>query len=225
MDLEKIIGFMLHLGDVLFDQKDILEALKQYNIGKYIIAKETTPFTHFHVVVEMTIPDYNAFIAQYVSKSSKSNGQKGGLWQLRGRCKGGLPKQYGKITGIRTPDKLISYTVKQGIYITDVDAAWLKPYVDASFTKDVGPTDREFKDKVLKALDQQYIEMLTGSEFKFTDKFLLKTIIKYHLKNKIAIRTKSYLDGLLRHIRQYSSVKKVRVEDPEYYYLMLYGTI
>lgn len=225
MDKTKIIGFMLHLGDVPFDQQDILNALQQYQIGKYIIAKETNPYIHFHIVVEMTVPCYNAFIAQYVSISSKANNQKGGIWQLRGRCKDGKPKQYGKILGIKSPDKLISYTVKQGIYITDVDQGWLKPYVEASFTKDIGATDREFKQKVCAALDKQYIDMMTGSEFKFTDKFILKTIIKYHLKNKIAIRTKSYLDGLLRYIRQYSSVKKVRVEDPEYYYLMLYGTI
>ncbi len=220
MDKSKIIGFMLHLGDIPFDQQDILTALIQYDIGAYIIARETTPYIHFHVVVEMTINNYNAFIAQYVAKSSKSNNQKGGLWQLRGRCQGGLPKQYGKITGIKSPDKLISYTLKQGVYITNVSAEWLQPYVDASFVKDTQNNDREIRDKMRDFLDKTYYK----DQFKeVNDEPLKKAIIHFLLKEKIRIRTSSQIDGYFKYMRQFSNHDYIRKNCELYFYDLLYN--
>jgi len=220
MDKSKIIGFMLHLGDIPFTQDDILSALRGYNIGHYIIAKEDKPYIHYHVVVEMEVNDYNAFIAQWVSKSSKANHQKGGVWQLRGRIQNGKPKQYGKIQGIRTPDKLISYTVKQGIFITDVDKTWLQPYIDASFTKDTGNNDREIRDKMREYLDKTYYKV------HFTDvknEQLKKAIIHFLLKEKIRIRTSSQIDGYFKYMRQFSNHDYIRKDCELYFYEILYN--
>jgi hypothetical protein len=220
MDKTKIIGFMLHLGEIHFDQHDILTALQQYDIGKYIIAKEEQPFIHYHVAVEMTTQNYNAFIAQYVSKSSKSNNQEGGLWQLRGRAHNGKPKQYGKILGIRSPDKLISYTVKQGIYITDVEAEWLKPYVDASFVKDSSNNDREIRDKMRDYIDKIYYK----DHFKDVDDTpLKKAIIHFLLKEKIRIRTSSQIDGYFKYLRQFSNHDYIKKDCELYFYNLLYN--
>lgn len=207
------IAFMIHKGDNQISSDIILEKLKEYDIGDYIIAQENKPYTHWHIYIQMDIKDYNAFVAKTLRKE----------WKLRGRATGGAPKQYGRVQGIKKPDKMIAYTIKQGIYISSYSEEHLQPFKDMAFTKDRATNDRDFKKKVLEDLDKQFTEMLLDSEFKFTDKYLLKTIIKYHLNNKIDIRTKSYLDGILRYVRQYSSFKKVRIEDPEYFYLQLYG--
>lgn len=220
MDLTKIIGFMLHVGDIPFTQEDILNALKQYDIGHYIIAYEATPYPHFHIVVEMTTNNYNAFIAQYVSKSSKANNQKGGVWQLRGRTQGGLRKQYGKIKGIRAPEKLISYTVKQGVYITDLDKEWLQPFIDSSFTKETGNQDREIRENLREYLDNTYYK----DHFKKVEnEQLKKAIIHFLLKEKIRIRTSSQIDGYFRYMRQFSNHDYIRMDCEIYFYDLLYN--
>lgn len=216
MDLDKIIGFMLHLGDIPFDTEDILKALQGYkSFGKYVIAKETKPYIHFHVVCEISTKDYNAFIAQYVSKSSKSKG----LWQLRGRIKDGKPKQYGKIQGIRTPDRLLSYSVKQGLFITNVDKEWLQPYIDASFTKERN-VDREIRDSLRDYLDNTYYK----DHFKYVeDDKLKKAIIHFLLKDKIRIRTSSQIDGYFKYMRQFSNHDYIRKDCELYFYNLLYN--
>lgn len=207
------IAFMIHKGDNEITSEIILERLKEYELGDYVIAQESEPYIHWHIYAQLSIKDYNAFVAKTLRKE----------WKLRGRAIAGQPKQYGRVQGIKKPDKMLSYTLKQGIYISNYSEDYLQPFKDMSFTKDRATNDRDFKRKVLEELDKQFNEMLLDSDFKFTDKYLIKTIIKYHLKNKIDIRTKSYLDGILRYVRQYSSFKKVRIEDPEYFYLQLYG--
>jgi hypothetical protein len=213
MDKDKIIGFMLHLGEVHFDSNDILTALKGYPIGHYIIAKEEKPYIHYHVVVEMSSADYNAFIAQWVSQSA------GGHWKLRGRIKDGKPKQYGKIKGIRTPDRLISYTVKQGLFITDVDKTWLQPYIDASFTKETGNCDREIRDKLREYLDKTYY---SNHFTEVTDKNLKKAVIHFLLKEKIRIRTSSQIDGYFKYMRQFSNHDYIKKDCELYFYELLY---
>jgi hypothetical protein len=210
---KKPIAFMLHQGDNNFTSIDILNHLKQYPIGDYVIARETDPYVHYHLFIEMDEADYNAFIQKVVRKQ----------WKLRGRALTDKPKQYGKVKEIKKRDKMLAYTLKQGVYISSYSEDYLQPFKDLAFTKDRATTDRDFKKRVLESLDEEFESMLTGSDFAFTDKFILKAIIKYHLKNNLEIRTKSYLDGILRYTRQFSTIPKIRIEESEYYYLMLYG--
>lgn len=211
--MTKPIAFMLHQGDNDISASDILFELQQYPIGDYIIARETDPYIHYHIYVEMDVADYNAFIQKKVRKD----------WKLRGRATTDKPKQYGKVKEIKKPDKMLAYTLKQGVYISSYSEDYLQPFKDLAFTKDRATNDRDFKKKILEALDSEFESMLIGSDFAFTDKFITKAIIKYHLKNNIEIRTKSYLDGILRYTRQFSTIPKVQIDEPEYYYLMLYG--
>lgn len=216
---EKVLAFFVHQGDNDIDTDDILDALKTYksfrDYNMWVIARETTPYIHFHVWCKMEISDYNAFISNYVSKASKNS-----KWKLRGRANGGLPKQYGKVTHIKKPDKMLAYTLKMGIYKTNISEELLKPYLNMSYVKDTGDNDREIRDKMQDYLDKTYYK----DHFKFVgDEYLKKSIIHFLLKEKIRIRTSSQIDGYFKYMRQFSNHDFIRKNCEIYFYDLLYN--
>ncbi len=99
-------------------QETLLVALKRYNIGKYILAAETTEHTHketngqhFHFLVEMSKSDYHSFTKNTLKQHFK----------LRGQAKGGNPKQYGKVRKIGSIDHMKAYTIKDKNYVTNMN--------------------------------------------------------------------------------------------------------
>lgn len=168
----------------------ILEYLKPD--APYIIAFESSPRDHYHVVADMSISDYNSFIATYVGNKKK--------WNLRGRAPKGLPKQYGKVLGIKKPDKMVAYTLKQGAYVSNISQEILTPFADMAFIKDKSTADRELRDKCL-----DHLEQLPPIK---NDIHLKRHIIKWMLTNNIFIRNKNSLECYFRHIRQFSQTHR-----------------
>ena len=124
------IAFMVHQGNNDLNSQLLLDELKHYkSFNNYIIAMETTPYVHFHIIADIDINDYNAFIAKVVRKK----------WKLRGRATNGNPKQYGRITNIKKPCHMIAYTLKQGSYISNLQEITLnlktKAWVDEETLK------------------------------------------------------------------------------------------
>ncbi len=143
------------------------------------------------------------------------------MWKLRGRIKDGKPKQYGKVTNIKKPDKMIAYTLKQGCYISNVDEEWLKPYKEMSYTKDTqSDIDREIRDKLRHWIDNVYY----SDHFKpVHDEHLKKAIIRFLLLEKIRIRTASQIDGYFKYLRQFSNHDYIRKNCEFYFYELLYN--
>lgn len=183
-----------------------LTTIQQYleTDALYIIALEVTPRAHYHVVADMDISDYNSFIQTFVCNKKK--------WNLRGRATKGLPKQYGKLLGIKKPDKMIAYTLKQGAYVSNISQEILTPFADMSFIKDKATADRELRDKCLDHLEQQ-------PPIK-NDEHLKRHIIKWMLANNIFIRNRNSLECYFRHIRQFSHAHKQ--DSPLWWYDELY---
>lgn len=198
------IAFMLHQGENSFNTTDILNELKQYaSFSNYIIAVELEPYTHYHIICDISINDYNAFIAKVVKKK----------WNLRGRAKHGQPKQYGKITDIKKPCQMIAYTLKQGAYISNLEDIILNPFKDMSYTKDKRGEDKELRDKCLQFIDARFETKAWVDE-----ETLKTTIIEFLLKNNIFIRSRSIIECYYLHVKQFSDKFKWKQPSDLYYH-------
>lgn len=208
---ERLLAFMFHdPTEETISIDTVLEMLREYDIGDYVIALEQQPYRHFHICVEMDTKAYNAFVKKHLKDRLK----------LRGRAINGLPRQYGRVLGIKKPDKMLAYTLKQGIYKTSLPEEELKVYKDMSYTKDSGDVDREIRDNLREYIDKTYYK----DHFKYVhDEHLKKAIIRFLLQEKIRIRTASQIDGYFKYLRQFSNHDFIRKNDETYFYDLLYN--
>lgn len=212
MNKDKLIAFMFHDNTEDYIQiEDVKDMLSEYSsTGNYIIALENEPYRHFHICVEMDTNDYNAFVKKHLKDRLK----------LRGRASNGQPRQYGRVLGIKKPDKMIAYTLKQGVYQSNIPDDQLKDYKAMSYVKDTGDNDREIRDKMRDFLDKTYYK----DQFKeVKDEALKKAIIHFLLKEKIRIRTSSQIDGYFKYMRQFSNHDYIRKNCEIYFYELLYN--
>lgn len=103
-----------------------LKACKHY-FQNYIVGFEISKIAkihHIHMYTHSTEKQYAAFRAQMVRQ-----------FDLRGRATKNLRKQYGKIKKvIKTPDNMISYTIKSKDYVVmNYDSDYIKRCEAASF--------------------------------------------------------------------------------------------
>ena len=190
--------------------EDVKDMLNEYKVGEYIIALENQPYRHFHICCEMDTKNYNAFVKKHLKDRLK----------LRGRASNGQPRQYGRVLGIKKPDKMIAYTLKQGVYISSMDQVKLDPYTKMAYIKDSGDNDREIRDKMRDYLDNTYYK----DHFKnVEDEQLKKAIIHFLLKEKIRIRTSSQIDGYFKYMRQFSNHDYIKKDCELYFYNLLYN--
>ena len=212
MNTDNLLAFMFHDNTEATIQLDEVEAmLKEYSPGEYIIACENEPYRHFHICCQMATKNYNAFVKKHLKDRLK----------LRGRAINGQPRQYGRVLGIKKPDKMIAYTLKQGVYISNVSDEQLKPYKTMSYVKDTGDNDREIREKMRDFLDKTYYK----DQFKnVQDEPLKKAIIHFLLKEKIRIRTSSQIDGYFKYMRQFSNHDYIKKNCELYFYDLLYNS-
>lgn len=126
--------------------------IKEYDIGGYIIAAETTKDTHkesdgehFHFLVEMSDTDYHKF-SKRVFKDK---------FNLAGRAMNGHPRQYGKVSKIEKLDRMKSYTVKDGNFRTNLKEDEVKEITENSFKKEEKKSSR---DEIINDLNQLSLE-------------------------------------------------------------------
>ena len=114
---------------------DYLEqTLKEYPIGLYLIAAETTTESHketdgqhFHFLVQMTESDYHKYAKRCFKDKLK----------LRGQARDGKARQYGKVKKIEDIERMAAYTIKQGNIRTNMTESQLETYKKITFsTKD-----------------------------------------------------------------------------------------
>ena len=211
--LENPIAFMFHLDTTSGDPWVVLDMMEPYMNPdtKYIVARETEPYCHYHVVINWDKNTYNAFVQKVLRKELG----------LSGRAKDGNPRQYGKVKEVKKPPKMVAYTLKQGVYTSNVSEEELAPYKAMSYTKDTQTDiDREIREKLKDYLDNTYYK----NHFKeVTNEQLKKAIIHFLLKEKIRIRTSSQIDGYFKYMRQFSNHDYIRKDCELYFYDLLYN--
>lgn len=103
---------------------DFLEStLKKYDIGTYCIAHEAEPKSHFHLLFEGTPSVYTNFSKVIIEK-----------YKLRRKGRGGVIK-YGKVKNIRNLERMLTYTLKDGNFRSNMDKNQLNEYFTKSFKK------------------------------------------------------------------------------------------
>ena len=135
--ISKYQAFMFHLPPDL--QEYIRDLLLEYDTGQYLIAYEATPYSHYHVVAQISDKDYHKFSKRIIEK-----------YDLRGRATPNKPRQYGKLKKIHDLERLLIYTCKDQNVIGNFSEEEIRKYIELSFKKD---DKREFF-----RLLQQYVD-------------------------------------------------------------------
>lgn len=137
----KWIACMFHLDEDAFDFLE--ETLCEYDIGKYLIGYETTPYPHYHLCFEGSEPIYHKFSKRVILR-----------YGLRGQAKNGLPKQYGKIRDIHDIEKLLTYCSKEGNVRGNFTEEEIQAYIEKSYKKD---DKKKFLEELIAYLDDQQV--------------------------------------------------------------------
>lgn len=100
--------------------------------GRYLIAMEIatdshaqTKGHHLHVAADMDDKGWDAFRKTVLVKK----------YQLKGQARGGNARQYGLVHNVRDEFRMLSYTVKDGNFRSNMELDYLKEYIEASFPK------------------------------------------------------------------------------------------
>jgi len=200
----KYIAFMCHTE--LLNYNYLEDTINEYDIGGYVIAHETEPYSHFHFLVEMKEADYIRFRKRVFIDKLK----------LRGQARNGRPRQYGKVGDIDDFEKMLSYTVKDENIRSNLSDELINEAIDKSFKKQ--------SPKLLKEKMLLYVEEKTsnyGVPRYYAKKKILKLIVEWCFIEKIPVR-KSILESYYFYYRQFTKIEKNRLK-PEDFLLELYG--
>lgn len=218
--------YATEVGDILF----------QYDIGKYIIAKEKsntshqeTNGEHLHFMVEMTDKDYHKFSKRVFIDRFK----------LRGRASKGKPRQYGKVKHIENVEKMKQYTLKEADYVSNLSDEELKMLFEKSYKK---AEEIDEQEELFKYLGK--LQMLDGRPYTINNKVyvdgyeqeeyehnqyinycrLCKGVIMYYIKLRKSRRglTKSSIEGIVRKYIMYIYVEMDADNKAEWIYNTLF---
>lgn len=114
----------------------------EYDHGLYIIAAENTEKEkeHFHFLFEGSEQIYNNFSKRIVEK-----------YNLRRKGRGGLIK-YGKVKNIRNLERMMTYTLKDNTFRSNMDNKMIQSYFEKSFKKEL---KKELIDNIVEYIDEQ----------------------------------------------------------------------
>lgn len=202
---------MAHIDHEHFEYLE--ETLKEYDVGHYIIAFEHKNYDHFHFYCQMTEVHYHRF-AKRVFKDK---------FKLRGRAKDGQPRQYGKVKTVENHEKMMSYTLKDENYKTNMCDTEIKEAIELAKSyneiKDTIDLIQIELEKILKDnsaytyVYEVYWNNETGSDCQRVDKhhtpkgfdarYIRTVAIEYLLKNKQSSKiSKSFLNKVyLNYLR------------------------
>lgn len=157
---------------------DLIESIfHEYDHGLYAISAECTESEkeHFHFLFEGTDQIYNAFSKRIVEK-----------YKLRRKGRGGLIK-YGKVKNIRNLERMLTYTLKDGNYRSNMKPEVLQAFFEKSFAKTV---KKEMIDKLVEHVDSvghwdQVLNPRNYEEFNDLLDTLSDIIIEYLVEEEI----------------------------------------
>ena len=141
------IAFFCALNHSAENESYLLDCLKSYDIGDYLIVRETavnshklTNGQHYHFLVQMESADY----ARYRKRVFIDH------FKLKGQAKKDMGRQYGKVNYLKDPDRMAIYMLKDNgtddnVVSTTMTADQLESWRQQSYKKG----EKElYKDKV-----------------------------------------------------------------------------
>lgn len=193
------IAFMCAVHHINFDYLE--ETLKEYAIGLYIIAAETTEKSHketngehFHFLVQMTDNDYHKYSKRVFKDKFK----------LRGVAKDGKPRQYGRVKKIEDLTRMAAYTIKQDNVRTNMTEAQLAKYKAVTF---LASEQQSFEDQLYEYLINNAIYDDKSSKvgqplisYDYIGPYVIKFIRNHNCRVKI---TRNKIDGYIRTYQMY----------------------
>lgn len=113
--------------------------LLEYDVQGYIISQEIAKGSHkrwdgghYHFMVQMTDEDYHKMTKRVKEK-----------YNLNGRAKNGVSREYGKVKQIEKLERAKAYTVKDGNYRTNLPQATIQKLYEESHEKEEIKTQAE----------------------------------------------------------------------------------
>jgi hypothetical protein len=191
------------------DQLDYLEeTLTQYKIELYLITHEVsnsshklTDGSHFHFVVQMSKPDYDA----YVKKVFRLK------YNLQGQARNGIGKQYGRVKDIRSVELMKSYCLKDnGTFRTNLSEAEIKELKSKSYVKEI-KKDRDMKEELMKHLGEkiyscEFEDKQFGRKTREIDTMKLRMVLIVFFRNHPTYRphlNRSMIDRYINYFLLY----------------------
>lgn len=185
------------------NEYEIYRIWREYetSIGQYVISKEIaengahseTNGEHFHFCAQMTNDTYHR-ISKRLFKDT---------FKLRGQARDGLPKQYGKVTVIRDPARMIAYCLKDGDYKTNIPTDELEQYKKISFKK-VQTTEQKkgvsFTEKIRDKLNKEYPDKKWRFDCPLDQNIILDTILD-NLGNQAKVFDRNTLHKLFNGVQ------------------------
>lgn len=192
---------MCHTEHKHFDYLE--DTLKEYDIGGYVIAYENEPYEHFHFLVEMKEEDYTRYRKRVFIDKLK----------LKGQARDGKGRQYGKVKEIEDFEKMLSYTIKDEQFRTNLEQEQIDNALDKSFKKE---KPKLLKEKMVKWIDLKCHGVYGPVKNQHDARFLRKKkvllyIVEFCQINKIPL-TKSILNSYYLYYRQFTTILKNQYE-------------
>lgn len=184
-------------------REDVMNYLKSYDIGYYIVSFETSKSSHaetngehMHFVVQMSEKDYHTLTIRVFKNK----------YNLRGRAVDGKPRQYGKVKEIENLEKMKAYTLKEGVYETNIPDEEIEMLYSMSKSKN---EEADKEDELMKYLDDvpmKYHEQeCHGVNTDAGYYRLCKAVVKFYIENNKSRKglTKAGVQGIVRKFIMY----------------------
>lgn len=189
---------MAHLPYEKFDELE--DRIKLFET-EYLIGFEKSKYEHYHFIVKITDTEYHNFAQEMFIKKYRLRGRAG----RKGTPDEGKPRQYGKETTIRSQERAIMYSTKDGEYRTNMDKDYIISLYEKSFKKHDKETDIEKLFKHLDSIkftDPKYDENWNRQGLLKSDQ-ILTAIYRYinTSDNKLSLSRTAINNYYLRYLR------------------------
>lgn len=167
------------MGHIAHSELEYLQEQMEKLNAPYVMGAETGTYEHFHFLAKITDKQYHNFCQRVFIKKYK----------LRGRATKGKPRQYGKVEHIKDLSKMMSYTLKDKNFKTnmtteDIEIILKKKINEVSNTKQ---ETREIKEKMIEYVDNHIKTNLGNCAAQRHQKYIRIAIIKFMKDNRLNI--------------------------------------
>lgn len=185
-------------------REHVVTMLQEYDIGGFIVSFEIaegvhleTNGQHMHFCVQINDKDYHSFSERLKRR-----------FKLRGRAVKGAPAQFKCLTKIEKLDKMMAYTLKDGVYDSNLSEAQLKGLYEQSYQK---KESRTLWERVITHLDKIPMEIDKEAWHNKYSQYindLRKGIIEFHIREStLKGLTKSSVEAACRkYIMYYATI-------------------
>ena len=210
------IAFFCAVRHTSENEDYLVEMLKNYDIGSYMVVRETSPVAHkdtdgqhYHFLVQMSKDDWGRYRKRVFVDHFK----------LRGQAKDGLSRQYGKVNYLKDTERMAIYMCKDGlgaVVSTTFTQEHLNAWYNQSFEK---ANDKTFKDKLVeyvsKHIDVSDIDKYVDDEWdrlRRVKSMIVKEVVHfYRVEGSQKMITKAGLINFVNYYMVYHLQRSVQI--------------